>query len=274
MALVVAALLLGALGAKIPTNHEIEMRLETAIRAYLHPQRVEVRVERASPFSTTFQRIDITISGFTADGLPLDLTAPVPPDGDGAALPAPRRKARQILLETAVLRCTDFTVNHLRVQQLELTGTEVSLPLQAVSAGKFQITAAAAVTGAIQLRQEDLTAYLRTCELPITNPKVTLAPGECRISGDTRTLVRLPIQLTGEPAARQGAVLYLDNPHLRVSIVPVPAFIADRVLRDINPLADLNAAFNLPAPLSITRTTTTDGLLRFDGALLFPLPEK
>ncbi len=283
-----ATLLLGVLGAKIPTDSEIEARLTATIREALHPDYVKVDVTRSSPLSTTFQRVDITISGFSADSLPFALPDAAPADVPAAApapdaakvapstapaAPAPRRAGKQIRLRLANVRCTDFTLNHVRVQQLELTATEMYLPLQAILHGQFQITAAASVTGTVQLRQDDLTAYLSTRELPITHPTLTLAPDACRLKGNSRTLIPMPIQLSGTLAARDGAVLYLDNPRLRVSVIPVPGIIADRVLRDLNPLGDLNAEFKLPAPLRITRTTMQEGMLILEGALLFPAPE-
>lgn len=281
MALLLAALLLGTLGTKIPTNHDIETRLEQAIRDALHPAAVMVTVERASIFSTTFQRVDISIDGFNADSLPLSLVE-VPGadsatiDGDdptGAPIAEPKRTAKQVRLRQATLRCTNFTINKLRVEQLDINAEDLYLPLQAVSAGQFEIAGARAVTGMVSLRQQDLTAYLRTRDLPITDPTVKLSPAECRVSGKSRTLIHIPIELSGVLTARDGAVLYLDNPRLRVSIVPVPGFIADRVLKDINPLGDLNAEFKLPAPLNITKTTLRDGTLVFEGTLNFPPPE-
>jgi len=271
MAMLFAVLVLGALGSKIPTDADIAARLEDAIRTQLHPESVHVMVKRPSVLSTTFEQLEITITGFNADKLPLALQPPAAP-APGAG--APRRQGREILLRTARLTCERFVVNGLPVRTLAWQGKDVYLPFKAVRAGAFQISAARAVTGYVVVQQDDLTQFLRTLPLPITEPDVVISPAECLVNGNARMLTRIPIHLTGQLVARDGAVLYLDKPRLRVTIIPVPGFVANRVLKDLNPLADLNAAMQLPAPLKITRTTQQHGALRFEGAMLFPQPEK
>ena len=274
MAFLLAMLALGFLGAKIPSDADIAIRIEDTIREQLHPASVKVVVKRRSSLSTTVDLLEISISGFSADKLPLG-----PPAGEAqvplaAAAPAPR-PGRQVRIIDAHITCENFIINALPVRSLELRGRDVRIPWQAVRTGMFEISAAQFVNGSLVLEEKGLTKYLRTLpDLPITEPAISVTPEECRVSGKTRTLVKLPIQLSGRLAARNGAVLYLDEPSLRVSIVRIPGFVSDRVLKDINPLADLNAEFLLPAPLAITQTRLQHGLLRFDGALLFPQPEK
>jgi len=262
-----AVLVLGALGSKIPTDADIAARLEDAIRTQLHPESVRVVVKRPSALSTTFEQVDITISGFNASQLPLDAMPAAPTVGG-----KPARPGRQIRIVKASLTCENFVVNGLPVRALAWQGNDVYLPFQSIRAGIFQISAARAVNGYVVVREDDLTKFLRTLTLPITEPELSITPGECRVDGVTRMLVKLPISLTGQLTARNGAVLYLDNPRLRVTVVPIPKFVSNRVLKDLNPLADLNAAMKLPAPLEITRTTQERGTLRIEGALLFPKP--
>jgi hypothetical protein len=85
--------------------------------------------------------------------------------------------------------------------------------------------------------------------------------------------VRVPIEVNGTVGVRDGAVLYLDQPTLKFSIVNVPQFIADRVLQGVNPLVDLNAALHLTTPLTLTRATLGEGTLRLEGTMAFPKPE-
>jgi hypothetical protein len=278
MAVLFAVLVLGALGSKIPSDADIAARLEDAIRTQLHPESVRVTVKRRSSLSTTFEQVDIAISGFNADKLPLAMPPPAPATAPATAATAATgtkpRQGRQIRIIAAHLTCEHFIVNGMPVRTLELSGSEVNLPWQAVRAGVFQISAARSVTGCVVVEQDGLTMFLRTLNLPITEPKVIISPRECRINGVSRTFVKARIRLTGRLIARDGAVLYLDDPRLRVSVVPVPSFISDRILKDLNPLADLNQALQLPAPLVITRTLQQGGSLRIEGALQFPSPEK
>lgn len=270
MAMLFAVLVLGALGSKIPTDADIAARIEDAIRTQLRPESVRVVVKRPSALSTTFEQVEITISGFNANQLPLDALPAAPPSASSAGKPA--RPGRQIHIVNARLTCEHFVVNGLPVRTLAWEGKDLYLPFQAVRAGVFQISAARAVTGYVVVNEEDLTTFLRTLTLPITEPELNITPAECQVSGNTRTAVKLPIRLSGRLTARNGAVLYLDQPRLRVSAVPIPKFVSNRVLKDLNPLADLNAAMNLPAPLEITKTTQQHGALRIEGALLFPKP--
>jgi len=266
MAMLFAVLVLGALGSKIPTDADIAARIEDALRTQLHPEFVRVVVKRPSALSTTFEQVEITISGFNASQLPLDALPAAPPAG------MPGRPGRQIRIVNARLTCEHFIVNGLPVRTLAWEGKDLYLPFQAVRAGVFQVSAARAVTGYMVVNEDDLTTFLRTLTLPITQPELSITPAECRVDGVTRMTVKLPISLSGRLTARHGAVLYLDQPHLRVSVVPIPRFVSNRVLKDLNPLADLNAAMKLPAPLEITRTTQQHGALRIEGALLFPKP--
>lgn len=266
MAMLFAVLVLGALGSKIPTDADIAARLEDAIRTQLHPESVRVVVKRPSALSTTFEQVDITISGFNASQLPLDALPAAPAGGK------PARPGRQIRIVKASLTCENFVVNGLPVRTLAWQGSDVYLPFQSIRAGIFQISAARAVNGYVVVQEDDLTKFLRTLTLPITEPELSISPTECRIEGVTRTMIKLPISLSGHLTARNGAVLYLDQPHLRVTVIPIPKFVSNRVLKDLNPLADLNAAMKLPAPLEITKTTQQRGALRIEGALLFPKP--
>ncbi len=57
-----------------------------------------------------------------------------------------------------------------------------------------------------------------------------------------------------------------------MSGVTLPASITDRLLAAMNPLADLNVDFTLPAPITITQVTLADGSLQLDAVLNFPQP--
>ncbi|MHB0939114.1 MAG: LmeA family phospholipid-binding protein [Armatimonadota bacterium] len=266
MAMLFAVLVLGALGSKIPTDADIAARIEDAIRTQLHPEKVRVVVKRPSALSTTFEQVEITISGFNASQLPLD-ALPAAPAGE-----KPARPGRQIRIVNARLTCENFVVNGLPVDTLAWQGSDVYLPFQSVREGIFHISSARSVNGYVVVKEDDLTKFLRTLTLPITEPSLSITPAECQVEGVTRLMVKLPIRLSGRLAARNGAMLYLDDARLRVTVVPIPKFVSNRVLKDLNPLADLNQMMPLPAPLEVTRLTQQHGALRIEGALLFPKP--
>ncbi len=285
MAMLLAVLLLGTLGSKIPTDAEIAARIEDEIRASCHPASVRVVVKRHSALSTTLERVDITIVGFTADNLPMATaaapsvrrasTAPTrtPTAPTAPTTPAARTNDRQIHVVEAHLCCEEFIVKSLPVQRMVWDGRNVYLSWNSIKAGVFRISAAESMVGSLVLQQQGLTDFIRTCPVPLDVPEVVIRPNECLVNGTTRTFVGMPVQLSGRLVARDGAVLYLDNPRLKVSVLPIPAAVSSRLLKDINPLVNLNTAFQLPAPLAITGTTLGDGILRFEGRLMFPQPE-
>ena len=83
-----AVLLLGALGASVPSDTKIAATIEQALREQFHPASVRVVVHRDSRLSTTLQRVDVTMTGFSSAGLNI-FHVPSPATGAPAAAPAP-----------------------------------------------------------------------------------------------------------------------------------------------------------------------------------------
>ena len=145
---------------------------------------------------------------------------------------------------------------------------------EAIDAGGLRISAAGRVEGYLLLDQAGVTTFLRTLNtLPIADPSVTFTKDQATITGAMPWVVRVPVEVTGVVKARDGAVLYMENPTLKFSIVNVPKFVADRALQSVNPLVDLNAALHMTAPLTVNTVTLGDGTLRLEGTLAFPKPE-
>jgi len=283
MAFVLALLLLGTIQSKLPTDADIAKQVENAIRAQLHPANVQVVVCRNSPFTTTVQRLDITISGFTLDGLSLGHGGPATTAMQPVADMAPRNESlqsiphpsgRQIRIRDAKIICRDFILKSLTVQELELHIHELRLPLRSVTGGSFAISGIETVAGSVVLPQQGLTDFLRGHKLPLERPEVVVTPEGCSVKGFYHAaLLSVPVEVTGWLIVKEKAILWLDNPQLKMSHVTLPKFITDRVLKSVNPLVDLNAELSLPAPLTITRITHAAGSLRLDAVLNFPPPE-
>jgi hypothetical protein len=262
-----AFLLLSVLKAQIPTDREIAAQIEQAIRDSLHPATVSVSVSRRSQVSTVIDQVEIHMSGFTVSELPF--TAPAPGQvgtGGGGSPP-------QFRIVEAHIVCENFTVLALPVASMEVYGDEVRISKAGVEGGYLEITAAERATGALILDQAGLTALLRTQpNLPIRDPEVVLTPGECEIRGVTPWAVGIPVGVVGPLLAQDGAVFTLASPVLHVISAPIPGPVGDRVLTNINPLVDVNAALKLPVRLIITRAATAEGTLRLEGSLDFPQP--
>jgi hypothetical protein len=281
MAFVLAIILLGAVGSRIPTDADIAARIETTLRQQLHPSGIHVVVERRSALSTTFERVDITITGFTADAFPLGVQpapavvmAPIPGpahrDGDTPVDPP----GRQIRIKHAHLLCKDFTLKGLPIKEMDWDLNEVRMPWESAKAGKLDISSADSAIGYCLLREQGITRFVRTRNLPLDDPEVLFTTAGCQVKGTTQSFIQIPVEVSGQVVARQHAVLYLNDPKLHVSVLAVPHAITERVLKGINPLIDLNADLHLPVALTVTGVTHGNGTLRFDATLQFPPTEK
>lgn len=287
MVLVLGVLLLGALGTYIPTDAEISAQIEAAIRAQVHPASVQVVVKRQSDISTTVERLDITIIGFSADTLPFGATAPAAPAAPAATaaspLPtpahrddAPRAKrpaGRQIRIKDTHLVCKDLTLKSLAIQELTLDLHEMRIPWACLKGGGFTITSVQNAGGYVVLPQKGLTQFLRTRKLMIQEPEVVVTPDGCRVRGTYHMLVSVPVEVSGLITCKNRAELCLENPKLKVSAVTLPELVTSHILKDLDPFTDLNTDMRLPAPLTITRVTHQDGGLRLDAILQFTPPE-
>jgi hypothetical protein len=293
MTAILAFLLFTTLGARIPTDAEIAGRIEASIREQYQPDAVTVTVRRRTPLSTTMEEVEIRISGFRATSFPFLATGPAQTQVAMAAaaplalvggergemtlvanLTPDRKPAKMMRVVQGRLICERFVLQSLPVQRIELTATEARIPRDAAETGKLSIAAADRLEGYVLLNQTGVTTFLRTLDtLPITDPVVTFTNERATITGSMPWVVRVPIEVNGTVGVRDGAVLYLDQPTLKFSIVNVPQFIADRVLQGVNPLVDLNAALHLTTPLTLTRATLGEGTLRLEGTMAFPKPE-
>ena len=276
MAVLLTLLLLGAARSAIPSDAEIAAGIEAQLRALLHPAVLHVAVHRRSPFTTTFERVDISMSGLSLDQLPSS-SAPAPvatPVVSTAPAPAAQApEGAQIRILAVHIECHDITAKQMLVTSMVWDAQDLRLPLEALRHHQFAISAAQSVAGYVLIPQESLTAYLRSVRSPLKSPEVTITPDGCRITGTARLLVGMPVRLQGQITVHGDAVLYFEHPRLKVSLFQVPASTTRQLLKDINPLIDLNAGLSLPAPLAITRVTHQIGVLRLDAALKFPQPE-
>ncbi len=279
MAFVLALLLLGTVQAKLPTDADIARQIESTIRAQLHPANVQVVVSRHSPLTTTVQHLEITITGFTLDGLPA--LPGLQPAADTQSTPhnamqqyIVRPSGRQIRIMDAQVVCRDFVLKSLPVQELTLHIHELRIPLNCVTGGSFAISGVESVIGSVVLQQQGLTDFLRGRKLPLARPEVVVTPDGCSVKGLYHAaLLTVPVEVSGRLIVKEQAILCLGDPKLKMSRVTLPRIIADRLLKGVNPLVDLNTDFALPAPVTITQITHAAGSLRLDAMMNFPPPE-
>jgi hypothetical protein len=288
MSFVLALLLMGVLGSKIPTDEEIAARIEAVIMAQLHPTSVSVTVQRPSRFSTTITRLEIVLNGCAVDNLPMAVAAPAAtptpaptpaapdaamPDPTGIAPPPlvvqPSPKEKQLRIIDFRLQCDNLTLAGMPIRALAVNAHEVRVPWSSVECGAIAVTTAESATGTVLIREEGITQFLAAHPIPLDNAKVDVTPAGLTVRGKTEGLVGLPVAVSGKLAARGKAVLYLANPKLKVSVLNMPAGVTKRVLKGVNPLADLNADLHLPVPVTLTQVTHLDNAVRFDLTMQF-----
>ncbi len=267
MTAILGLLLIALLGGQVPSDRDIALRIEDAVRNHLHPTGVTVTVQRRSALSTTFTRLELTLSGFTADDLPFVTKQPVPPSPPAhmttpPAPPARPRRVRQLRIIEGHITCDHCTIQGLPIREMAWTLREVLLPMDAVSDGDITVQAMDGAVGTVVLDESGVTTFLRTRDLPLNDLTVRLVDGGCRVSGVTRTIIGIPVEIAGKVVVKEGAVLHMEDPKLHVSVVRLPDALSELLLKKINPLADLNALLNPPAPLTITKLDFDEGLVR------------
>lgn len=264
-------------GCFIPTDRDIARQLESALRKQLHPQRVTVLVHRRALLSTTIRKLDITISGFTTRAMPMmgktaDATSP------GAASPQPgtgtrpsRKPALSFLRSARIIdaqiHCTDFTVRQFPIKSMDIKLHDVRVPLQG---DDLTIESAEAACACVQFDEPGITRFLKYRRMPISDPTVRLTPDGCVVNAKVPSFFNTPVELSGRIRTRDEAVLYMDQPKVRVASLALPGVITDQLIKNLNPIADLNTDFDFPIPISITKTTHGEGLLAFETTLHFP----
>jgi len=303
MAIILAAVLALGIGigvSYIPTDHSLAIKMEDAIRRQMHPETVQVVLHRRNRFSHFVQRLDVNLTGFTADDLPFKVASqpvhiggpstgtpdttsntlptttsnPTNPDTTTIIPPTPVSVARRtIAIKVGRLHCARFTMHELPVKEMTWTFSGIRVAEDSLGTGGFNISSMRSAVGSITLDTAGITAFLQHQHLPIDSPTVTLAEDGIHLRGTVEMVVKLPIEVTGKIVARDGGVLYLDHPSILVEHVEVPDVLAARMLKQINPLINLNTMLQLPAPITITAVTHGSGLLRFDGILSLPAAE-
>ncbi|HEY3379853.1 MAG TPA: hypothetical protein VGL77_20455 [Armatimonadota bacterium] len=264
-------------GCVIPTDRQIAAQIADTIRAQIHPQSLKVVVHRTSSFTSKIRTLDITISGFHVEALPTTLSGATAKGGvtmvDAPAMARNTAKSHMIQVENTHVVCENFTVQQLPVKSIDLKFHNMQVPLECAQSGQLVIASAESALGSAVFDEAGLAAFLQTRKLPVSHPTIQLTKDGCVVSGRYRAFGNVPVEVSGNLLAKNKAVLYLEHPKLRVSEVPIPDFVTAQLLKEINPLADLNSDLKLPAPLTIINVTHGEGTLRVDGQMVFPKPE-
>lgn len=227
------ALLLLSLFGGLAGSGTVEKSVEKNLQESFHARTVKAEISRGhrSPFSRTIERIQIDMAGFRSEG-----------DSGGLQL----EQGHSMLvgkINHLAINATDFEVAGLAVEKMELTLAGIRYDLwKAALKRRLRLFGFSDKDSqiALTLTPSSLQRFLRPRVTELEDFRLRLEGGQVVVSGQAKVaFVRVPLRITGrlEPA---GGCIYLRDPKLAVTSVPIPGFITDRVVAQVNPLVDLN----------------------------------
>ena len=227
------ALLLLALFGGLAGSGTAEKSVENNLRESFHPRTVKVEISRGhrSPFSRTLERIQIDMAGFRSEG-------------DSGGLQLEQGHSPLVgKINHLVIKAADFEVGGLPVEKMELTLDDIRYDLWKAALKRRLRLFSFSDQGseiALTLTPGSLQRFLGPRVTELEDFRLRLEGGQVVVSGKAKAaFVRVPIRISGRLEAGGGCI-YLRDPKLAVTSVPLPGFITDRVVAQVNPLVDLN----------------------------------
>jgi|GEM_PF-7004614 len=262
MNFLVYLILLALLGGGL--EGQVEQRLKDRLQASFGKiEQLRVVVDRGhrSPLSRTVNKIAVEMEGFKVQQTP----------GEGVRWNLGRDVTAGQINEISLI-ARRFEVEGLPIKSLEvkLEGLRYNFK-KLLLRRQLEIIDIKRGEGEIALREKDLNNFLASrIKDQIEGFSLHLANGKLEIAGraKTRSGLRVPFTLITELEPRGGQV-YLTKPYLKYSILPLPSFLSQRVIRELNPILDLNAAEGLPCNFRIREIRFRPRELSAQADLLF-----
>ena len=236
------ALLLTALLGGLAGSGTAEKAVAGKLRESFQARSVQVEISRGhrSPFSKTLDRIEVDMAGFRSQGSGEELVFE-----PGKPLMAGRVGRLQV-------RASDFEAGGLPVREMRLTMVNLRYDLwKAMLKRRLKLLGfdRQGSTLSVTLTGPGLERFLRPRVTELTDLRLVLEEGRLTVTGKVKVaLLPVPIRLSGRLEPMAGAI-FLRDPALAVSVVPVPGFVTERIMTQINPLVDLNQGLQSPLRL-------------------------
>lgn len=258
---VVALLGLAMAAAAVPlgcqSRQETSAKLKQSLSEALnHPQEVQVKISGGGFLSTSVDRVDVRVAGFKTDCLPMTGLCPRKVSG-------PKGKIRQVNLVAE-----HFELASVPVDRMEINFRQVRYGLwKALFGGDIQVASFRDGTCSFTFGEQSLAQFLRSKFSAVDGLKLALTDGRITAQGRVKSLSVVPISLSGKLQAGKNGEIYLADPQLQVSGLPMPGAICQSMLGKYNPLIDLNRQVKLPFLLKIRSLEVEDHRLRLKADL-------
>lgn len=242
--------LLGGLflgGAVYLSPARLAKTIDRDLRAWLGPLKelhVYVRGPRGVPvMKGRFDSVDIRVRGF---------------NGDRAEIPAMESSpepAREVGLIKAIrVEARDFVYDGVEVRQAAVSLTNLRFDAAAAARKQVRLIDLEQGSAEVRLTEASLRAGALARLTGVLEPKFEFAGGRIKVSGRHKvSVVPVPFSLSGRVVVREGREVHLDETDLRVSVVPIPDRLEQRLLADLNPVYVFKSATQLPFAVEVQR---------------------
>ena len=240
----------------------IERGMKARLNDSLRPRKVRVQVHRGSwlPLSRTVNAIEVELEDFRLREGP----------GEGVVF-NPGRDVLAGKVNKIDVVARRFEVQELAVRELQVSVRKLRYNLRkAVWRRQLEVTGIRSCRGQITLEEVALNRFIAPRVKELKDFRLRFVPGRVEISGKVNTPMRLgvPITLSARVEPRLGQ-LYLLDPKLKVTVVPVPGFVTRRIIDQINPVVDLNQDPNFPCIVQITDVNIGPAALQAKATIVF-----
>jgi hypothetical protein len=263
MNLLVYLILLALLGGGV--EGQVEQRLRDRLQASFGKiEKLRVVVDRGhrSPLSRTVNKIAVEMEGFKLGSTP----------GEEGVQWSLGRDVTAGKINEIAIAARRFEMGGLPVKALEikLEGLRYNFN-KLVLRRRLEIVEVRHGEGEITLGEKDLKDFLAPrIKAQVKEFALDFESGKVKISGQSivRNGLEVPFTLVSEVEA-QGGQVNLVKPYLKCSVVPMPSFLSQRMIRKLNPLLDLNKTEGLPCNFRIREIQIRPQELSARADLLF-----
>jgi hypothetical protein len=260
--IILAALVGGGVEGKIENG--ISGRLQSS---FGKKAQVKVEVDRGhrSPLSRSINSINIELADFKVQGAP----------SQGMAFRLDK-KTMGGRIDRISIKARRFEIEGLAIKEMQVTIEQLKYNFwKAVAKHQLEVLRVDKCGGEIVFEEKALNKFIAPRVKELEEFHLKLSHGEVIITGKakTRLHISVPVELTCKLVPHMG-MIFLTEPRLKATVVPLPSFVAQRVVDQVNPVINLNRDSQLPCQLKITQLKVEPALLTARADLLFRAPAK